>query len=353
MSKNISNIELFNYNSITTLKQNVINKQYLILDLWETLRDNDYRQIFLQLNNVRVLNRANDRILFDITGRNDIIQSMINIENKIISILKNYLARISKHGRFNFKSIIKDNIDNKTVLILNLNNSDYPINIYDNSKQKTNISIFNTNTTFNIILELMYIQLDMVNGMIMIDTRFRLALENTNLPTRIQITNVDSFLVDDKKDTHPKIVSNIENNFSNINTEVLQDSSDNDTKEIHQEHLEHDTNKDILEQLEQQKHDAKKDIQEHKNTNDSDIFSKSSDELLSDHLDNNVLDTLHNNTESEQLLNIINSDTSSEIDNIEQDIINTNNTDENIIKLSSDTDNNTDDIITSLKHRLN
>ena len=379
MSKNISKIELFKYNNIATLKQNVINKQYLLLDLWETLSNNNYQQIFLQLNNVRVINITNDKIYFDITNRNDIIQSMINIENKIIYILKNYLARINKHGKFNFKSIIKENTtDNKTLLELNLNNNDYPINIYNNAKQKTDLSIFNTNATFNIILELMYIRFDMCKGMIIIDTCFRLAVENTILPRRIQITNVNSFLVNDNTNNE-KEVFNITHDVSDNDDNEVSDNDDNEVFNITHGVSDNENKDDDAELFSKSsnEHSLNNTLHDINNNNIVDsITSSESNNSDNKKIDNNIVDSNtsfeindFNNKEIDN--NIVDSNTSSEINDSNNKEIDNNKIrlssdtsseindsdnkeiDNNIIRLSSDTDNNTDDIITSLKQKLN
>jgi hypothetical protein len=376
---NISKIESFNYNNITTLKQNVVDKQYLILDLWESVDRNNHRQIFLQLNDVKVLNRTNDIILFDITDRNDIIQPLINIENTVLSILKTYLARINKHGKFNFSSSIKENkLDNTTILSLNLNNSDYPINIYNNLKQHSNVNIFNNNSSFNIILEVMSIQFDMYKGLIVMDTRFRLAIENILLPKRIKITNVGNFLANDNtvneyKVNHSKIVSDIHKNFSNINTSdndinLLNINEKNQSKE--KTSVTSDNDIKLVNGNEKEKNQSNEKISV---TSDNDIKLLNINETEINHTHEKLSDTSDNDSDlydiNEIIRNQLNenipdtSDDNQDVPNINEityvynkspDVLLSDNDttiEEQVIKLGSDTDNITDDIIVSLKKK--
>ena len=192
MSKKISKIETFNYQNIVTVKQIVENNRYLILDLWEDIRLNDikilknnrYKQIFLQINDLMLTNYIDNIAYFDLTDRSDVIDAMSSIEHKLINILKNYLSSIKKKGRFTFRSIIKDDrgsIDhsNKVVLELNLKNKDYDISFYDIMKNHSNSKIFNNkDSKFNVILEIMSINFDMIKGEIVSDTRLRIVMES-------------------------------------------------------------------------------------------------------------------------------------------------------------------------------
>lgn len=242
MSKKISKIEAFNSQNVVTLNQRVTDRRYLILDLWEDIgatqnvgnpgSSDRYRQIFLQINNLKVRSFGNGRIYFDLTDRPDVVNSMIKIEDKIIYVLKNYLAKINKRGRFNFCSIIKDEStgnDKKVVLALNMSNYDYEINMFDSERKRTNYSILNSkDSTFNIILELMYIQFDMPEGMIVIDTRLRLIMQNKVQPRRVQLTDVASFIQEEKhaeRNTRTN-VANIKQNFDSTHTEVFEDDDD-------------------------------------------------------------------------------------------------------------------------------
>jgi hypothetical protein len=229
MSNKISKIENFKHQNIVTLNQRVVDKRYLLLDLWENIEINDvtspittevnntkstndkYKQIFLQLNNLKANNQrtissnnSNDsKIYFDVTNQYDIVACMTNIEDKTISILKEYLEKIHKRGKFNFCSIIKnykDKNNNESLdLVVSVNNPDYNASFYDNNKMRVDYHntlsapssasvstprkydiIKKSQSTFNIILELMHINFDMKEGTIVIDTRLRLVMENKN-----------------------------------------------------------------------------------------------------------------------------------------------------------------------------
>lgn len=253
MSKKISKIEKFNYQNIVTLNQSVADKRFLILDLWEDIRSNTpnaqktsrnadqnrYNQIFLQINDLHVLNFSDGKVYFDLTDRDDVIDAITSIEVKIMSVLKNYLASIHKKGKFNFRSVIKDdrgaNDQGNIVLALNLSNQDYEAIFYDIAKKRSNCSLINKqDAAFNVILELMYINFDMKKGEIVADTRLRMCME-----TRIRLTDVDMFIQDEKKssdnhsdtrsDENPsrtQSVKSIKQSFDITQTDVFEDDDE-------------------------------------------------------------------------------------------------------------------------------
>jgi hypothetical protein len=235
MSKKISKIENFNYQNIVTLNQSVADKRFLMLDLWEDIRTgasnipqhnhNRYNQIFLQINDLHVLNFSEGRVFFDLTDRADVIDAITSIETKIISLLKNYLASIHKKGKFSFRSVIKDDRGDKkqgnVVLALNLSNQDYEVSFYDIAKKRSNCSLINKQyARFNIILELMYINFDMKKGEIVADTRMRMCME-----TRIRMMDVDLFIQDEKKssDKNQSKTQSVEQSFDITQTDVFEE----------------------------------------------------------------------------------------------------------------------------------
>src|SRR5579872_430462 len=162
MSKKISKIDKFNCKNVVTLNAHVSNNRYLVLDLWEN-DNNEYKQIFLQINNLKVINFNESRVYFDLTNRSDVINAMFAIEDHMISILKVHLCKLRiKHrakDSTNFRSVIKNNKNtNAHILVLNLVNQDYNVNVFDSNKKQVDIHYFTKqNTTFNVILEFMYI----------------------------------------------------------------------------------------------------------------------------------------------------------------------------------------------------
>lgn len=251
MSKKISKIEKFNCQTIVTLNQSVSDKRYLILDLWEDIRTgttsntskesvsqrnidhNRYNQIFLQINDLKVLNHSDGRVYFDLTDRDDVIDAITSLEVKTIQILKNYLASINKKGKFNFRSIIKDdrydNDQGNIVLALNLVNQDYDVTFYDIAKKRANCSLINKQCAcFNVILELMYINFDMQKGEIVADTRLRMCVE-----TRVKMTDVSLFIQDDTKTID--FDTKNENNQKHQNTESIKQSFDITQTEVFEE----------------------------------------------------------------------------------------------------------------------
>lgn len=235
MIKRVSKIENFNYRNIVTLNQKTADKKYLILDIWENIKDDQgdkYQQIFLQINNMKILSISKERIYFDMTDRQDVISAMIRIEDSILQVLKDYLSKNNKRGRFNFCSIIKDNkkdATNKYVMTFSLNNNDYPISIYNSDNNKMNMSFLEkSNNKFNIIMELMYINFDMISGTIVIDTRLRLMIENKIKMKRIQLMDAKDFISDDNKNCDADNIADIQKSFELTQTEVFEDDNDDD-----------------------------------------------------------------------------------------------------------------------------
>jgi len=255
-------IENFNHNQIVTLNQNVSAKRYLILDLWENIgkicgndENENFKQIFLQINDLCVSRIVNDRIYFDVTDRNDIIDPLIAIEDSVILILRDYLAKIHKKGKFNFCSIMKEetetNTNNKrkkTFIVLNLTNPDYNPGIFNSEKNKSSHQILrNKNSTFNVIAEFMNINFDMKEGTIIIDTRLRIVCENKISPQRVKLFDVKHFIETPRQrvteiQNHENHHASIVHNFDLTQTEIFSDNESEDEDESKHESKYHDEN---------------------------------------------------------------------------------------------------------------
>jgi len=235
MAKKIIKLENFDYRNIVTLNQQVTAKRYLIFDLWndcsrEEKLSQRYNQIFLQINDLRVLNIKDGQIYFELTGREEVSSTMFLIEDHLMILLKQYLAKMNKKGNFNFCSVIKTTNTDSTALALNLKNDDYEITFYNRDKMKVDMSITNKKeSTFNIIIEIMYIYFDMMKGVIVIDTRLRMMLESHIRPLRTRLTDSDIFIQDDKRNntiltpSFTPTLTGIKKSFDITKTEVFED----------------------------------------------------------------------------------------------------------------------------------
>jgi hypothetical protein len=217
MSSQVRKIGDIDITNFVTINQHVTENRYLTLDLWEHEQNdsNDiYKQILVQIDNLSVKGIRDMRILFDITNRNDVIDKVTMIETKAIEILKNYLAMIHKRGKFQFNSFIKEEEINKHIkgneqiersLCFGLTNADYPLRVYNRNKIEMDINILKqSKSTFSIVIELMNIQLDMVDGGIIIDTRIRGIMETPiKQPMRTKLTESCMFI---EPDSQPQIV---------------------------------------------------------------------------------------------------------------------------------------------------
>ena len=239
MATKITKVENFNYKRIVNLNQDCKDRRYLVLDIWENIGEensrniNDYVPIVLQIDNVSVLAITEDRILFDISGMDDIINPIVRIENKVMGLLKDFLRKTNKRGKFSLCSIIKYDNNNKTVLALNLKNPDYPVSIYDRNKEKASGKILaNKNAKFNIAIELMCLQLDMPSGVIVIDTNLRIVSENRMSPKRHIVCDVNSLVETEISTVSNDDIQTIQNNIDSTQTEVFEDSDDEKKKKI-------------------------------------------------------------------------------------------------------------------------
>jgi len=233
MSFKVTKIEQFN-NKLVTLTQKTAQNKYLILDIWEdnndTVHKDRYKQVLLQINNLKIHNISDNRIYFDITDRQDVINSITKIEDNTIELLKSFLLKINKKGKFNFLSVVKMN-NSKTLMVLDLNNEDYSIKIFDHDKKIRDISFMSNNTnSFNIIIELMSINFDMFTGNIVIDTRLRMVMSNPPNIVRSHLTDPDLFIKDDNINIHNNIQNQNDHKkpFDLTQTEVINDDSDRD-----------------------------------------------------------------------------------------------------------------------------
>lgn len=227
-------IENFDIDNIISIDQKITDKRYLIFDLRS--KDNSYQksvnQILIQLNDLEIINKKDDIIYFDITNKTNIESKLIKIEEKILSILKRYLKQFNKKGTFEFNSIIKSNENDQKIISFNLLNDDYPINCFDKNKQKVQIEDLSTNTFYNIVIEIMYMYLDMVKGNIVIDSRLRMVVENRTIPKRTQILNIDLFINDNNNEHDNDFnINNIANVFDITKTEHFEDDEDDKINE--------------------------------------------------------------------------------------------------------------------------
>lgn len=231
-----SKIDQYPYANIVSLNQNVLDRRFLVFDLWEETKkestQDKFKQIFFQIDELNILGMTNGAIHFDLTKRSEVIQSINSIEDHILEILKRYLAKINKKGKFSFCSVVKNNVNDATgknvgnmILALNINNDDYPLSIYNRNGNKTDISILKSGSKVSIIVEITNLYLDMVEGKIVIDTRLRMIKENSIKPKRVQLSNVDIFSdVIEKDEQCETTVSEIQNSFDVTKTEMYRES---------------------------------------------------------------------------------------------------------------------------------
>lgn len=231
MSTTIFKIDKFDINDIISIDQKVTDKRYLVFDL-RTKNTNikESGQILIQINDLEIINKSYDTIYFDITDKQVIENKLNSIEEKILAILRQYLKHHNKKGSFEFNSLIKSNENNQKIISFNLVNDDYPINCFDKNKTKISMDDLQQNTYCNIVIEIMYMYLDMIKGSIVIDSRLRLIIENKIIQKREQITNIDLFIEDENDSVSEENISsniyNIENSFDITKTEHFEENSD-------------------------------------------------------------------------------------------------------------------------------
>jgi len=183
---------LSNYTNlnIVNITQKVENNKNLVLDLWNQDTNKKYSQIFLLLNNLKISNKNSKTITFEVSDNHD-LRIMINtIEDKAIELLKVYLAKINKKGKFSFNSNIKD------LKYLELKNENY--DIYDNSKNK--ITSLDGINKMDVIVEVVDIVLDMVSGIINLNMNLSAIISKINLPTKTKLSVNEIFDVNNNQE---------------------------------------------------------------------------------------------------------------------------------------------------------
>lgn len=355
--------------NIINLTQKVISNKYLILDLWHHIKnckdsEQKNKQIFLQFNDVELHSLSNNIIQFNVTDRKDITDGLARIEQSIMNILRDYLLDIGKRGKFSFRSIVRDDESNdQTYLIFNTTNPDYDIAIFNQNKQRIywNDMKDKHNSKFNFIIELLSVQLDMVTGLIAVESKLRMIIENKTMPARIQLTDVNDFITDPEhcenagnnsssicfpdvnlsgipcagnthsdnhRDEKSEMLQNIETNFDITKTEAFENSDQNlfhknidiDRKDpdshqkIHNEYLEKiDNNQEEL--------CALSDTSEDKDINNINVFGRCKDfietteekgnrdnEEIRDEFIDDILEQMDNVKQDTELLPMLSSD---------------------------------------------
>lgn len=270
MDQKILLLQNAEFDKYVSLNKTVLDSRYLLLDLWNNPSKEEYHQILLQLDRLKISGIDENRISFDITNNGELIGKIKNLESRCIDILRGYLQQIKKKGKFNFMSILK-NDESNIFLTLATETEDYKPSLFDNIKNRVSFSYFHelpTNITVNILLELYGIKLDMISGNITVDIRLRLMIENMIAPTRTKINNVDFFI------QNAQTTETVE--------DVLSDTSDNADEETpytfsftHNEESDEELIDDIMSEI----------IQDAKEKADKEV----ADEEISD---DNILDRL-------------------------------------------------------------
>lgn len=350
MEDKIKKLEGYNSDGIITLNQHIIEKRYLVLDLWKRNTHNgkvSYDQILLQINNLKILTIKDDQIFFDLNNRENVYNSMFQLEDKIMEVFKHYLAKLNKKGKFSLNSVIKtDNIEGAHTLVLNSKNDDYSVSFYNINKEKSNPSmLLNRDSLFNVIIEIMHIYFDMKEGMIIIDTRLRMVIESYIKPVRYVVSNPDCF-IDDPND-NPINSPNHNPKHNHTHNPNYDQSHLTDLPHINQPHI----NQPHLNELHINHSFALS-----KPENISETVTSSSDDIIDEILGSNISHSNishpnisnYNMTESDVNSVVIdsdNSDNSSKSNHIDRDNID--------IDLDNDIDNDIDDDIDNENHVKN
>lgn len=174
---------------IVTLDQQVQNK-CLILDIWERNAE-QHRQIFVQINNLKIKSSKQDLLQFALADEMCTYWQLL--ETKLHDILSTFMMTklkkmVKKEERIKMSSLI-----DKQCLTLKRTNDDGDTLFYNKDKELA-LSI-DSESSFNIIVEIMNIRLDMTKNIARPDVRLRMVLENKlPLPNRIKLNDVSAFL---------------------------------------------------------------------------------------------------------------------------------------------------------------
>jgi hypothetical protein len=181
---------------LVTLHANVIKENNLFIDLWEKKRNNNnYGQIFIQLNNVKYLGNDSGNLKFDVSNENIILNSLDLLESKCADVMENFLANIERKKKLRLNKFVK----NKKIIEFKSENDDYQPRAFDYGKKEININDMESeNLRYNIIFEVMGMELNTERLIFRIKSKLRLTLVSTVVPKKIKLTSVDNFITSGK-----------------------------------------------------------------------------------------------------------------------------------------------------------
>ncbi len=223
-----------NFKKIVAINPVVSNKNFLTLDLWN-FDDSEYKQLYYQVNDMHVSGFKKNNIVFDVTNNLNFVKFVHNLEDHLCSILKEYLSKHNKKGNFNMHSILSMRKEITTITTSIMYN-DYNALLFDNMKNNANSSVLNNkNSKFNVIFELVALQLDMKEGTIHIDNRLRMVLEHKVSPVRTKLTDVTVFIQRDDTCSEPDQITDFTKEQDNISAIDEGNKSDTENNELDQQ----------------------------------------------------------------------------------------------------------------------
>ena len=191
----VSKIENFDYNNIVIFGHNTVNNQDIVFDLWNKY-ENDYKQILIQINKLRLIKSDdNNKVIFDVTNRDDIIERFSDIETYSLDIMQQYIKLQNNKITYTDRVLCPE----KNQLKLNIHNLDYDPIVYDRNKNITTFDyVYSDLASYNIIFEVIAIMYNPVKGTLELDIRLRLMMENkfNKQLVREKIIDISNFIQD-------------------------------------------------------------------------------------------------------------------------------------------------------------
>uniref|UniRef100_A0A6C0DYJ8 Uncharacterized protein n=1 Tax=viral metagenome TaxID=1070528 RepID=A0A6C0DYJ8_9ZZZZ len=209
--------------NIVNITQNTTNNKNLVLDLWN-FTNTKHSQIFLLLKDLKVVSSDSKKLVLDIGNNHDNRIAINHIEDKSIELLQKYMTKINKKGKFSFNSLVRE------LRFLEFTNSTF--DIYDTNKKK--IDTLDKVKCVDIIVEFIDINLDMVSGIINLNTNLTTVISKIVVPEKSKL-NLDEIFFKDNLDytstSESETLTPMFNNKPDNENNDSNDSNDSDNSE--------------------------------------------------------------------------------------------------------------------------
>ena len=173
------------------------------------------------MKDLKVVSSDSKKLVLDIGNNHDNRIAINHIEDKSIELLQKYMTKINKKGKFSFNSLVRE------LRFLEFTNSTF--DIYDTNKKK--IDTLDKVKCVDIIVEFIDINLDMVSGVINLNTNLSTVISKIVIPEKSKLNLDEIFFKDNLDYTSTSESETLTPIFNNKPDNENNDSNDSDTSE--------------------------------------------------------------------------------------------------------------------------